>query len=1170
MSIPWTSYWYVLALLDYLNRLLTVRQDPDTSSSPTPSFLLRLTNDDELTFNFTFVLRQDTSLHPVDSGGSAEQNGPSDTVINGLTFIFAPTAKDVDNIATKELHADPNLHKNNPNVELVGDYSTAGNASIQSTWSWKWKPPRATEDRGGGWRNCCSFVEYDQRYHKLSPLANFSFWVQSWYRSRHPSSMYLPVPDALRPLGSPKSPSPRLEVPRQKMRAASAQSIDSRVSDSDGESKDIPPPAQSPGIEPIPEDGLGLVPSITSSTAVSSAPTIVQQVKVDVSWPRPEDDASTVTDGPLFRATIKTMEERTGSIKARWKKVLRRAEAALEAKRISTDSTAGLIEALREVSSSTSSAIQPAMEHYFDKIAKEVLSNERADSHNLQKMIIDPISRLYHNDIKQVEVKKADFEQESKEFYAYSGRYLGQRSDSLKADKKREERTDTKYAVKRRNFELKLFDYSSFMQDLHGGRKDQEVLSHLTKYADAQTKGFLATSKKIENFLPQLEALSMEVKEVDKELQLQRTQREEKRRALETSAPASFEPDGHSLPMMPSTPAGQIVGRTDGMPVRSSSQGYKNAISPGNAANGTVSNAGGQLSTSAGSQSAALGTSPGSNKFKGYRDLEEKDPAAAGDGAHRKEGLVWALSRPGSHADPKGLNKQAWHKYVSYAFQKFGYVLTWHRFWIVLDQGKLSEYTNWKQKLDLHMDPIDLRIASVREARNADRRFCFEIVTPSFTRVYQATSEEDMKSWIATINNALQSAVEGKGLQNQPPVETTPPSSGSSSIRKDIASVLTGKSASTGHRSNHGAYGSKVPHRNATVGDRPVSRPQQPTEISESSQRLLKQIRDADPANSTCADCGTDQKVDWVSINLGIVICIECSGIHRSLGTHISKVRSVTLDPNSFTPDVIDLLLRVGNRVSNNIWEAKLVTGTINPATTTAKPNAQSNRDQRLKFITAKYVDRAYVQPISATLSHFPTAEDTLLASIKKNDMTNVVYALALRANPNAHDKSRGTHAVFLALAAADPASPSASASPLPSPESGGSGAGRQSTPAGGAAAAGRKTFPVAELLLLNGAELPTAASSPIPLSHSAKLYLEGKAEAKVGRKPVGSAAGPANAAGGGEGDGRGGGVGTGGDMLTALPVFGSVREEKMRNRISKDGKLVRSVSGSGGSGGGQ
>jgi Arf-GAP/SH3 domain/ANK repeat/PH domain-containing protein len=53
------------------------------------------------------------------------------------------------------------------------------------------------------------------------------------------------------------------------------------------------------------------------------------------------------------------------------------------------------------------------------------------------------------------------------------------------------------------------------------------------------------------------------------------------------------------------------------------------------------------------------------NKFKGFRDLEEKDYQSAGNdgnGTERKEGLLWALSRPGSHADPKGLNKQAWHK----------------------------------------------------------------------------------------------------------------------------------------------------------------------------------------------------------------------------------------------------------------------------------------------------------------------------------------------------------------------------------------------------------------------------------------------------------------------------------------------------------------------------
>ena len=49
------------------------------------------------------------------------------------------------------------------------------------------------------------------------------------------------------------------------------------------------------------------------------------------------------------------------------------------------------------------------------------------------------------------------------------------------------------------------------------------------------------------------------------------------------------------------------------------------------------------------------------------------------------------------------------------------------------------------------------------------------------------------------------------------------------------------------------------------------------------------------PGNRKCADCSS-KSPKWASINLGIMLCIECSGIHRSLGVHISKVRSVTLD----------------------------------------------------------------------------------------------------------------------------------------------------------------------------------------------------------------------------------------------------------------------------------
>lgn len=46
------------------------------------------------------------------------------------------------------------------------------------------------------------------------------------------------------------------------------------------------------------------------------------------------------------------------------------------------------------------------------------------------------------------------------------------------------------------------------------------------------------------------------------------------------------------------------------------------------------------------------------------------------------------------------------------------------------------------------------------------------------------------------------------------------------------------------------------------------------------------------PGNSVCADCGANDP-DWASLNLGILLCIECSGVHRNLSVQISKVTYV-------------------------------------------------------------------------------------------------------------------------------------------------------------------------------------------------------------------------------------------------------------------------------------
>lgn len=130
-------------------------QDPEApSSAGGPAFLLKLANDDELIFTFTFVIRRSQQL-PATSTEGVDTNGAIDTHINGLTFVYTSTQREAENLVTREFQADPNFHKNS-NVELVGDYNTEGSPSVTFEWSWRWKPPKNTEDKGGGWRNTCS------------------------------------------------------------------------------------------------------------------------------------------------------------------------------------------------------------------------------------------------------------------------------------------------------------------------------------------------------------------------------------------------------------------------------------------------------------------------------------------------------------------------------------------------------------------------------------------------------------------------------------------------------------------------------------------------------------------------------------------------------------------------------------------------------------------------------------------------------------------------------------------------------------------------------------------------------------------------------------------------------------------------------------------------------
>ncbi|XP_075416935.1 arf-GAP with coiled-coil, ANK repeat and PH domain-containing protein 1 isoform X1 [Tenrec ecaudatus] len=239
---------------------------------------------------------------------------------------------------------------------------------------------------------------------------------------------------------------------------------------------------------------------------------------------------------------------------------------------------------------------------------------------------------------------------------------------------------------------------------------------------------------------------------------------------------------------------------------------------------------------------------------------------------------------------------------------------TWSRRWFTIQSNQLVYQKKYKDPVTVVVD--DLRLCTVKLCPDSERRFSFEVVSPSKSCFLQADSERLLQLWVSAVQSSIATAFS----QAHPDDNLRTPGQGS----------------------GHLAMGSA-----ATLGCGGMARGRESGGIG----HVAAQVQSVD-GNAQCCDC-REPAPEWASINLGVTLCIQCSGIHRSLGVHFSKVRSLTLD--SWEPELVKLMCELGNVVINQIYEARV------DAMAVKKPGPSCSRQEKEAWIHAKYVEKKFL-----------------------------------------------------------------------------------------------------------------------------------------------------------------------------------------------------------------